>query len=68
MSICESDDRKVEIVYKKVTIRTYKGSNYAYIGKRIFTSVLSAKRHITKALKHFDGDIDLTCRFYMGVK
>lgn len=42
------DSRKVEIIYKGILIEIYKGSNYAYIGTRIFNSVLSAKRFITK--------------------
>lgn len=59
-------DRKVQTVYKNIIIHGYLGSNYAYVGKRIFNSVLSAKRHITKVLKHFNGNPELTWRFYIG--
>ena len=43
-----SNERRFEVVYKGVTVQGYKGSNYAYIGTRIFNSLLSAKRYITK--------------------
>ena len=46
-------NRKVETVYKNIIIHSYKGSNFAYVGNRIFNSTLGAKRHITKVLKHF---------------
>ena len=57
-------DRKVETVYKNIIIHSYEGSNFAYVGNRIFNSVLSAKRHITKVLNHFDNDKELTWQFY----
>ena len=46
------ENRKIQITYKNTIIHGYKGSNYAYIGNRIFPSVISAKRHITKMIKH----------------
>ena len=60
------ENRKVQIVYKNIIIHGYKGSNWAYVGKRIFNSPLAAKRHITKALKHFNGCPEKTWRFYTG--
>ncbi len=57
-------NRKVETVYKNIIIHSYRGSNFAYIGNRIFNSTLSAKRHITKVLNHFDNDKELAWQFY----
>ncbi len=57
-------DRKVETVYKNIIIHGYKGSNYAYVGNRIFNSILSAKRHITKVLNHFGNDKELAWKYY----
>ena len=59
-------DRKIQTVYKNIIIHTYKGSNYAYVGNRIFSSVLSAKRHITKVLNNFNNDKELAWSFYTG--
>lgn len=66
MNVWQSEDRKVQTVYKNIIIHGYKGSNWAYVGKRIFNSVLSAKRHITKTLKHFDNNPEQAWRFYIG--
>lgn len=52
------------IVYKNIIIETYKGSNYAYIGNRVFNNLLSAKRHITKTLGYFDNDTDKVLIYY----
>jgi hypothetical protein len=60
------EDRKVELAYKNIIIYGYKGSNWAYVGNRTFSSVLAAKRHITKALKHFNNNPELTWKFYTG--
>lgn len=60
------NDRYVETVYKNIIIYKYKGSNFCYVGKRIFKSELSAKRHITKVLKHFNNCIETTWLFYTG--
>lgn len=57
-------NRQVETVYKNIIIHSYLGSNYVYVGKRIFNSILSAKRHITKILNFFDNDKEKTWRFY----
>lgn len=62
--VWESENRKVETVYKNIIIHSYKGSNFAYVGKRIFNSTLSAKRHITKVLNHFDNDKEKAWRYY----
>lgn len=59
-------NREFKTVYKNIIIHGYKGSNYAYVGKRIFNSVLSAKRHITKVMKHFNNNPELAWRFYIG--
>ena len=42
------NDRKFTITYKGVEITGYRGSNWAYIGSKIFNSVRSAKIWITK--------------------
>ena len=60
------ENRRVETVYKNIIIHGYKGSNWAYVGKRVFSSVLAAKRHITKVLKHFDNSPEQAWRFYTG--
>lgn len=60
------ENRRVEITYKNITIHGYKGSNWAYIGKRVFGSLTAAKRHITKVSKHFDNDIKKVKEFYKG--
>lgn len=57
-------DRKKLIVYKNIIIVTYQGSNFAYIGDKIFNSLLSAKRNITKVLNHFDNDKEQAHRYY----
>lgn len=57
-------DRKVEIVYKNIIIHAYRGSNYVYIASRPFGSLLSAKRHITKVLKHFNNDKEKAWKYY----
>ena len=59
-------NRKVETVYKNIIIHSYKGSNFTYVGKRIFNSILAAKRHITKVLNHFDNCPEKTWQFYKG--
>lgn len=61
-------DRKIAILYKNIIIHVYKNSNYAYVGKRVFNSLLGAKRHITKVLSHFNNDKEATYKFYLGVK
>lgn len=60
----EENGRKVTTVYKNIIIHGYRGSNWAYVGNRIFGSVLSAKRHITKVVNHFDGNRELAWRYY----
>lgn len=59
-------NRKLEINYKNLVIEAYKGSNFVYVGKRVFDGVISAKRHITKVLKYFDNDIKKVKNFYNG--
>lgn len=56
--------RKIESNYKGITVTSYKGSNYHYIGNRPFQSSLSVKRHITKVLRHFDGCVKKAREFY----
>ena len=58
------ENRKVETIYKDIIIHTYKGSNWIYVGNRIFNSLIEAKRHITKVLNHFNNDKESTRRYY----
>lgn len=58
------ENKRVEITYKNITIHGYKSSNWAYINKRVFGSVIAAKRHITKVIKYFDNDIEKVKEFY----
>lgn len=42
------ENREITIVYKGVEIKYTQGSNWAYVGNRIFPSVLAAKQVITR--------------------
>ena len=46
------DERSVVINYKGIEIRYIKGSNWAYVGKEVFQSVLGAKQAITRRAKN----------------
>lgn len=43
---------KKDIIYKGIVIEVVQGSNWVYIGNRSFTSLISAKRYITRCEAH----------------
>ena len=47
-----NNQREAFIVYKGQTISYIRGSNYAYIGRKIFISIRAAKIYITRSLKN----------------
>ena len=59
-------NRLIGISYKNINMHYYKGSNWVYVGNRVFESKLSAKRHITKVLKHFNNCPEKTWQYYKG--
>lgn len=48
--VVDSEDRNRSITYKGVEIRYVLGSNHAYVGKRVYESILGAKQGITRRL------------------
>lgn len=57
-------DRSVYILYKNIRIQVYLGSNWTYIGNRIFNGLLAAKRDITKKLAYYGNDTDKVMQHY----
>lgn len=49
------ENREIVILYKGVEIKYVRGSNWAYVGKEIFQSVLGAKQAITRRLAKKNG-------------
>lgn len=45
------ETREKIIIYKGIEIRYVLGSNWAYIGREVFQSVLGAKQAITRRIK-----------------
>lgn len=60
----EMNNRMITTEYKGITLVAFRGSNWIYVGDRIFKSHLAAKRHITKMLSYFNGDLNQTKSFY----